>query len=70
MDQVTDIDSKAIARGKGAHKDSLISLKMGKENPLNGKTETVGNVDSSKLSFGGNLFGNKNGKSSKFSQQN
>lgn len=30
MDQITDVDSKAIAQSKGAHKDSLISLKMGK----------------------------------------
>lgn len=70
MDQITDIDSKNIANTKGVHKDSLISLKMGKENPLTGKTDTVGNVNSGKLSFGGNLFGNKSGKGSKFSQEN
>ena len=68
-DQVTDIDSKKIAKGKvNAPKDSLVSLKMGKENPINGKTDTEGSV-SSKLSFGGNLFGNKV-KSSNFNQQN
>ena len=69
MDAMTDIDSKKIAMGKAnAPKDSLISLKIGKENPINGKTDTTGNV-SSKLSFGGNIFANKN-KSSKFNQQN
>ena len=67
---MTDIDSRKIAMGKvNAPKDSLISLKMNKENPVNGKTDTVGNVNSAKLSFGGNIFSNK-GKTSKFNQQN
>ena len=34
---------------------------------MTGKTDTVGNVNSGKLSFGGMLFGNKSGaKGSKF----
>ena len=65
---MTDIDSKKIAQGKvNAPKDSLISLKINKENPVNGKTDTVGNVNSGKMSFGGNLFGNKD-KVSKFNK--
>ena len=37
---------------------------------MTGKTDTVGNVNSGKLSFGGMLFGNKSGaKGSKFTQQ-
>ena len=45
-------------------KDSCIEFKMGKETIMNGKTETVENVVSTKVSMGNNI--GKGLKQSKF----
>ena len=52
---------------KELQRDSCLTFKMGKDNPITGKTETKGTVESGKLSgFGANLLTNV--KTSKFSK--
>ncbi len=56
-----------IVKGLRVKKDSCIEFKLGKDNILTGKTESVDNVGSTKVSMG-NMFKGVN-KTSKFTSR-
>lgn len=45
-----------LAKNFRVKKDSCIDFKLGKENVMNGKTESVEQIGSTKVSMGNNLF--------------
>lgn len=54
-----------VVKGFRVKKDSCIDFKLGKENILTGKTESVDNYASTKVSMGNNVIKGVN-KTSKF----